>query len=406
MNGYGGRIEYNQNSVHTPKKSGGAGKILLIILFALIWIAIIAGVVMIVRMSSEGGGDVTTDPTVTTDAIVTDDPSVTTEGDGTTAPVTDPAGPATLGGLTLKDAPISSSMIYTGDLILVNGSHAYNFDANKSVENSLVPAYDYWIQPSVTYSYEIHEGKLTNRIHVAMATMFDAFLEETKPLTADGKGLNDYCITDGYRTYEEQENVLNNKIAAVGETAAYKTVAKPGYSEHHTGLAIDLKVYVNDKVKPVNYSLGAKDTPEVYNWIFDNSYKYGWILRYAANKTEVTGFDHEPWHFRYVGAPHATYMYQNGICLEEYITLLTAEHGVDAPLTVECGSDTYAVYYQPAAYEQIFTPEIKDEAGNVITPAGSTTQLASTTTLRIPEDAEYTVSGTNIDGFVITVKLS
>ena len=89
---------------------------------------------------------------------------------------------------------------------------------------------------------------------------------------------------------------------------AENSVALPGTSEHELGLAVDI---IADKSR--------SDNEEVYSWLAENAYKYGFIQRYPKNKTAVTGFEYEPWHYRYVGSVAAEEIYEKGLCLEEYL---------------------------------------------------------------------------------------
>lgn len=124
-------------------------------------------------------------------------------------------------------------------------------------------------------------------------------------------------VRAGYRSQEEQERVLDNKIAAYqsegyskskARSLALETVAEPGTSEHELGLAVD-----------INAEEGRSTGDEVYDWLTENAYKYGFILRYPSDKAEITGIDYEPWHYRYVGKDAAKEIYESGQCLEEYL---------------------------------------------------------------------------------------
>lgn len=124
-------------------------------------------------------------------------------------------------------------------------------------------------------------------------------------------------VVAGYRTSEMQQQLLDEKIKEycnVGYSKedarkeAVKWVAVPGTSEHQLGLAVD-----------INAEDGRSDGKEVYDWLSQNSYKYGFILRYPADKTDITGISNEPWHYRYVGKKAAAEIYKQGICLEEYL---------------------------------------------------------------------------------------
>lgn len=123
-------------------------------------------------------------------------------------------------------------------------------------------------------------------------------------------------VGEGYRTYEKQRQIMEDKIRAFenegysrkkAEQAAREYVAEPGTSEHQLGLAVDINA---DKEK--------SDNQEVYDWLYENAYKYGFILRYPIGKTSVTGTAYEPWHYRYVGEC-AEEIHKSGLCLEEWL---------------------------------------------------------------------------------------
>ncbi|EPY2277115.1 M15 family metallopeptidase [Clostridium sporogenes] len=117
----------------------------------------------------------------------------------------------------------------------------------------------------------------------------------------------------GYRSYNYQVNVYNNSVYRNGQQHAYKYVAQPGSSEHQTGLAMDIvsTEYTNLDENFVN--------TRAYKWLKENCYKYGFIIRYPKEKENVTGYNFEPWHIRYVGTEAATEIMNKGITLEEYL---------------------------------------------------------------------------------------
>jgi D-alanyl-D-alanine carboxypeptidase len=124
-------------------------------------------------------------------------------------------------------------------------------------------------------------------------------------------------VASGYRTAEYQQSLLDEKVkeykaqgysAEKARESAEESVAVPGTSEHQLGIAVDINADT-DK--------GASD--EVYEWLYKNSCKYGFILRYPSDKTDITGTIYEPWHYRYVGAEAAKEIYTKRICLEEYL---------------------------------------------------------------------------------------
>lgn len=129
-------------------------------------------------------------------------------------------------------------------------------------------------------------------------------------------------ICSSFRTMEKQQSLFDKQIAKYtsqgyseedAEVEAAKLVAIPGTSEHQLGLAVDI-VSLNDQ----NLNESQENTPE-QKWLMENCYKYGFILRYPQSKSEYTGIDYEPWHYRYVGKEVAKEITEQGICLEEYL---------------------------------------------------------------------------------------
>lgn len=114
----------------------------------------------------------------------------------------------------------------------------------------------------------------------------------------------------GYRDYEYQKKLFEYYSDTYGLDYALKCSAKPGHSEHQSGLAID--------IMGSNMDYNKFEDSEEFDWVSSNCYKYGFILRYPKGKEEITGFKYEPWHYRYVGIDAATYIYQNNLTLEEY----------------------------------------------------------------------------------------
>jgi D-alanyl-D-alanine carboxypeptidase len=132
-------------------------------------------------------------------------------------------------------------------------------------------------------------------------------------------------ICSSYRTQEEQNRLHKKKIKSLmaqgySETDATdetgKIVAVPGTSEHQLGLAVDI---VDDSYRKLDSS---QEETDVQQWLMENSWKYGFILRYPVDKSNITGIIYEPWHYRYVGKEAAQYIYENDICFEEYLEML------------------------------------------------------------------------------------
>lgn len=134
----------------------------------------------------------------------------------------------------------------------------------------------------------------------------EAFLELTK--AGQNEGVNIYA-SSGYRTYKNEEYIYEGYVNRKGITYADAYFAKGGYSEHQTGLAIDVNIV----------DTSFENTKES-NWLRDNSYKYGFIIRYPSGKENITGYSSVPWHIRYVGKKLAKELYNNGnyLTIEEY----------------------------------------------------------------------------------------
>ncbi|MEG0832396.1 MAG: M15 family metallopeptidase [Oscillospiraceae bacterium] len=120
-------------------------------------------------------------------------------------------------------------------------------------------------------------------------------------------------IGSGFRSYSTQESIFNNFVSQLGFDEASKISAEPGHSEHQSGLAMDLGGATPDTFLRTVFS----ETVE-YAWLTDHADDYGFIERYPNGKTDKTGYDYEPWHYRYVGVELAQKIKASGLCLEEY----------------------------------------------------------------------------------------
>ena len=256
-----------------------------------------------------------------------------------------------------EDISVSNKDVFKGDLILVNEDHQY-YGGNEDLvgiealnERNNVTSFTV-----VDYDYTI-----LRQVYDPMVKMLDSFYKQSG---------NDFVqIYGSYRTTEFQQQLYEDDLAMTGEADSTR-VAKPGFSEHETGYAFDL----------TETETGDYQGTGEYAWINDNCYKYGFIERYKENKTEFTKIQPEPWHFRYVGLPHAYYMTKNDLCLEEYISLVSqfvyGEHHLE--FTDDSGNN-YEIYFVPA--------DMSADSTNVPVPAGK----------------KYDISGNNIDGFIVTL---
>src|SRR5690625_1806734 len=153
---------------------------------------------------------------------------------------------------------------------------------------------------------------------VAADALFEMF-EEAKN---DGIYLH---ARSGYRSYETQVALFNNYVAEHGEEAANKFSARPGHSEHQTGLVMDV---TSESVK-FQLTEAFGETAEGV-WIKENAHRFGFIIRYPEGKENITGYVYEPWHLRYVGEEVAEAIYESGLTFEEFLVEEGIIHAVDA----------------------------------------------------------------------------
>ena len=255
-----------------------------------------------------------------------------------------------------ENVSVSNEDVHAGDLILVNTDTAY-VEENPT---EIVSIYDH---KTDNYHVSGTETSLRQPALDALNQMLAAFYVAT--------GHQDMIVISGYRTTQQQQELYDADLAETGEQTSTR-VALPGHSEHESGYALDFSLYTDG----VQYDY---DGTGEYAWINENCAHYGYVLRYAEDKQETTGIQAEPWHYRYVGQPHATYMMENNVCLEEYLTLLK-NYTADEPLSItNWDGEIYQVYYV------------------------ATDTSTDSTYVMVPPDAKYTISGNNSDGFIVTV---
>lgn len=244
--------------------------------------------------------------------------------------------------------------VHTGSLILVNNEIPFRGNTEDAV-----PIYEH-----KNNAYYVKDKNVT---------VCPALMDPLNHMFADfykATGADDVMMVSGIRSTEYQRKLYQEELAKTGLNAS-STVAKPGHSEHHTGYALDFGLR-----QP-----GRKyDGSGVYQWLNENCTQYGFIVRYPPEKTDRTFIDGEPWHFRYVGKPHAEIIEAKEVCLEEYIDFLR-EYPYDGPhLSVRASDGAgYEIYYVRAA--------------------GGTNQVP------VPSNYPYQFSGNNVDGFLVTVEL-
>lgn len=182
----------------------------------------------------------------------------------------------------------TSSDLEKESLILVN---KYNY----LEENHEIPNLE---DISLMYAYSnnrLQEEAVTNYVRMARA--------------AKENGLS-IIVNSSYRTYEDQEKIYNSFYRQYGEEYAEEYSAHPGYSEHETGLAVDIDTYQSTSA--------SFEESEEYAWLKEHCYEYGYILRYPEGLEKITGYLYEPWHYRYVGIDAAKQIKEENITFDEY----------------------------------------------------------------------------------------
>lgn len=247
--------------------------------------------------------------------------------------------------------------LYKGDLILVNSQHDYKFLEDRSLA---------YVNEMKNSAYKLMDQTmmLNREMLVHLNKMLEAFKQAT--------GKHDIILTSGYRSMKEQGEILKEKINLLGDQEALDWAMLPGYSEHHSGYAVDVSIYT-DQGNYIRYK-----GQDEYGWINQNCYKYGLIRRYSGEKKEITGVANEEWHYRYVSVPHSYIVTAKNFCFEEYIEYLK-QYTVDQKhLMVRCPQGRYEIYFVPCEGDETKVP--------------------------VPREKEYSVLGNNVDGFIVTIK--
>ena len=254
--------------------------------------------------------------------------------------------------------------ICKGSLVLVNYQHE-----SKIYGENLVNLYE-----NATRSVGVKDDDmLLNDVVVdALNVMFDDYKK--------AKGSSNILISSAYRSKTDQEEIYAESVKETGKKSTAYYVAVPGFSEHQTGYCFDTAA-ITSAGEMVELD-GEGDSA----WLVDNCADYGFILRYPNDKTNITGIGYESWHFRYVGKASSYFIKKNKLCLEEYIIGLSKYTFDNGGLLIDNGTNgKWVVYYVP-----------KLTAFN-------------NTDIPVPVDSEkcpYTVSGDNMDGFIVTVDVS
>ncbi|MBQ1232959.1 MAG: D-alanyl-D-alanine carboxypeptidase family protein [Clostridia bacterium] len=252
-----------------------------------------------------------------------------------------------------KDVTMDKSHSQYGPLALVNDTHEYKFPTEAS--KNLANIWDYrtaHTEDGKTPAYKTSFNTLTldGAALTALHDMLTRFNKET--------GKDDVIISSAYRTYEDQ----------------IPFSVPEGKSDHHTGFGVTLKIYDGSVTSNIY------DSPDYYNWFVDNAHKYGFVVRYPAEKSELTGISNYVEYFHYVGYGPATYMKENNLCLEEFVAQIKANAHNNPLQVTDANGQKWLIYY--------------------------TACQGDMATVKLPTNFTYTVSGDNDGGIIVCVSLS
>jgi zinc D-Ala-D-Ala carboxypeptidase len=234
---------------------------------------------------------------------------------------------------------IKEELVYQGNLLLVNNDYPIH---EESIKSDVVKLFEH---RELTEGYGLLDREILLSEEVA-----NEFSEMIK--VAEEEGVRHFSINSGYRDFNEQNLLF--------QTMGSDLALPAGHSEHNLGLSLDVGSTL----------MKMSEAPEG-KWIEKNAWKYGFILRYPKDKTHVTGIQYEPWHIRYVGLPHSAIIQEKNLALEEYMDYLKDEKNISATVNGE----EYTVTYYP---------------------------ISGNTTIKLPGNRKYEISGNNMDGVIVT----
>ncbi|SFE71185.1 D-alanyl-D-alanine carboxypeptidase [Paenibacillus algorifonticola] len=235
---------------------------------------------------------------------------------------------------------VTKAQIYKGNLLLVNKDHPVPSGAEASDAVNLFQHKEL-LKGFIVLDNSI---QLSPSLVQKFSTMIGA---------AANDGVSRFIISSGYRDNKQQDQLYQQMGADYALPA--------GYSEHNLGLSLD-----------IGSTQGEMSQAPEGKWLNKNAWRHGFILRYPSDKTAITGIQSEPWHFRYVGLPHSAIMQEKNFVLEEYLDYLK-EHKT---ITTTVNQQTYEISYYP---------------------------VSKNTTIPVPVNGRYEISGNNMDGIIVTV---
>ncbi|HBA64328.1 MAG TPA: peptidase M15 [Lachnospiraceae bacterium] len=247
----------------------------------------------------------------------------------------------------MKTILLQKRHIHTGSLILVNRDYGYHTEEN----TSLIPVQEH--TPDIL---------IQRRAGILLSSLMEQI-----------NGWQHIVPVSGWRSLAKQQTIWDDSLSENGLPFTSTYVAVPGHSEHQTGLAIDLGL----RQKEIDFIRPAFPYDGICGLFRKRAADYGFIERYPAGKETITGIGHEPWHFRYVGIPHAAIITEHQLTLEEYLFFIRQfRHG-------------RASYHFRRNSQEISVSWLEAD-GNGCGEACLDTELP------------YSISGNNFDGFIIT----
>ena len=166
--------------------------------------------------------------------------------------------------------------------------------------NQLPAGYEQYNLVNMSREHTVNDGKQ----YLLAGVAYENYIKMSDAAKKDGLSMK---VLSAYRTENYQRNLYNNKVRTTGRVNADNYSARPGHSEHQTGLAVD-----------ISSTKGTFEYTPEFKWLQKHAHEYGYILRYPKGKEWITGYSYEPWHYRYVGVDAAKIIYEEGITYEEY----------------------------------------------------------------------------------------
>lgn len=260
----------------------------------------------------------------------------------------------------MKRVTLNREQIFQGNLLLVNEHVPLQYTIPSGQIRPLE-------SPALRTA---HSDRKPGPLPVSMERKAALVLETL--LTTIGSG-SSLLPVSGFRSRREQEDIYHASLAEHGADFTRSYVALPGCSEHETGLAIDLAL----NQEPVDFLRPSFPTDGICGRFREKAPAYGFIERYQEGKEALTGIAPEPWHFRYVGIPHASLMALHNFCLEEYLDYLTGFPYEGKHLEVRIENKTFELFYVEAETD--------------------------ITEITLPGWLPFQVSGDNQKGFIFTL---